>query len=75
MTDADKTVDYLEAQIPSLSAAAMDGAYWRALAAGQKVLISDDGGIYQVFPDGTRKLIKTTQTPLSVPVGTRMRIP
>lgn len=75
MPDSEKTFDYLEMQIPSLSAAAVDVAYWQALAAGQKVLVSGDGGIYEVLPDGTRTLVKATETPLSVPVGTRVRIP
>ena len=75
MPDPEQTLDYLEQQIPSLSAAAVDVAYWKALASGQTVLVSGDGGIYQAFPDGTKTLIKTTEKPLSVPVGTRVRIP
>lgn len=75
MSDSEQTLDYLEQQIPSLSAAAVDVAYWQALATGQEVLVSGDGGIYQAFPDGTKKLIKTTEKPLSVPVGTRVKIP
>ena len=74
MTDSEQTLDYLEQQIPSLSAAAVDVAYWQALAPGQAVLVSGDCGIYQAFPDGTKKLIKTTEKPLSVPVGTRVKI-
>lgn len=75
MADPEETLDYLEQQIPSLSAAAVDVAYWEALATGQDVLVSGDGGIFQVFADGTRTLIKATEKPLSVPVGTRVRIP
>lgn len=75
MADTEQALDYLEQQIPGLSAAAVDVAYWQALASGQAVLVSGDGGIYQAFPDGTKKLIKTTGKPLSVPVGTRVRIP
>jgi hypothetical protein len=75
MADSEAALDYLEQQIPSLSAAAVDVAYWQALAAGQTVLVSETGGIYQVFADGTRRLVKTTAQPLSVPVGTRVRIP
>jgi hypothetical protein len=74
MNDTDTTLDYLEQQIPGLSAAAVDVAYWQALGTGQAVLVSGEGGIYQVFPNGTRKLVKPTQKPLSVPVGTRVRI-
>ncbi len=75
MDDSQASLDYLEQQIPSLSAAAVDVAYWQALASGQTVLVSGEGGIYQAFADGTHRLVKTTEKPLSVPVGTRVRIP
>jgi hypothetical protein len=74
MTDSEKALDYLEQQLPSLSAAAVDIAYWRALAAGHKVLVSGEGGIYGVFPDGTRTFVKATEKPLDLPVGTRVKI-
>lgn len=74
MTDPEEALDYLEQQIPSLSAAAVDVAYWQALASGQAVLVSGEDGIYQALPDGTRKLVKTLAKPLSVPVGTRVTI-
>ena len=74
MTNSEKALDYLEQQIPSLSAAAVDVAYWQALAAGQKVLVSGEGGIYEVFPDGTRTFVKATGKPLDLPVGTRVKI-
>jgi hypothetical protein len=73
--DPDRTLDYLEAQIPGLSAAAVDVAYWQALSSGQAVLVSDDGGIYRVFPDGTKTHLKSTAKALSMPVGTRVLIP
>jgi hypothetical protein len=74
MTDSEQSLDYLEQQIPSLSGAALGVAYWQALASGQKVLVSGEGGLYQVFPDGTRQLVKPLAKPLSVPVGTRVKI-
>jgi hypothetical protein len=74
MTDPEKAIDYLEQQIPNLSAAAVDVAYWTALAAGRTVLVSDEDGIYEVAPDGTRSFVKAKAKPLSVPVGTRVRI-
>jgi hypothetical protein len=75
MTNREETIDYLEKQIPSLSAAAVDVAYWQALAAGRKVLVSGDGGIYEVAADGTKQLVKAAAERLSVPIGTRVRIP
>lgn len=75
MTDPEQNLDYLEQQIPGLTGAAVGVAYWQALASGQTVLVSGEDGIYQVFPDGTQKLVKATDRPLSVPVGTRVKIP
>ena len=74
MSDSEKALDYLEQQIPSLSAAAVDVAYWKALAAGQHVLVSGEGGIYEVSPDGSRTFVKATAEPLNLPLGTRVRI-
>ena len=75
MSDSEETLDYLEQQIPSLSGAAVDVAYIQALASGQTVLVSGSEGLYQAFPDGTRKLVKPLEKPLSVPVGTKVKIP
>ena len=75
MTDPEQTLDYLEQQIPSLSGAAVDVAYFQALASGQRVLVSGEGGLYEAFPDGTQKLVKPLEKPLSVPVGTKVKIP
>jgi len=74
MSDSEKTLDYLEQQIPSLSAAAVDVAFWKALAAGQKVLVSGEGGIYEACPDGRRIFVKATGKPLNLPIGTRVKI-
>jgi len=75
MADSEQTLDYLEDHIPSLSAAAVEVAYWQAMASGQTVLVSGDDGIYQVFADGTKKLVKPAEKLLSVPTGTRVRLP
>ncbi len=42
----------------SCSEAATTQAYWQALAAGSSVLVSENGEITEVFPDGTVKLVK-----------------
>ena len=75
MKSSEQALDHLEKQVPSLSAAAVDVAYWQALAAGRKVLVSDEGGIYEIAADGSRKFVKAMAERLSVPVGTRVRIP
>lgn len=75
MIDTETRIEQLEEQIPSLSAVAVGNAYRQALAAGQRVLVSGNDGIYEIGPDGTKKFVKATARPLSVPVGTRVRIP
>ena len=74
MTDNEDRIEHLEQQIPSLSAVAVGTAYRQALAAGQRVLVSGNGGIYEIGLGGTKKFVKATGRPLSVPVGTRVRI-
>lgn len=61
MEDKEKVIDYLEEQIPQLAAAATKIAYWQALASGSSVLISENGEIVEVFPDGTRKFVKKVE--------------
>jgi hypothetical protein len=75
MLDPEKTLDYLESQIPVISGAAFDVAYMQALASGQRVLVSADDGIYEVASDGTRTRILNISPPQPVALGTRMRIP
>ena len=69
MSIQEEAIRYLEAHIPELAESAVTQAYWQALAAGSSVLESENGAIYEVFPDGTRKLVKTIEPPTPVPVG------
>ncbi|CAN5558846.1 hypothetical protein BH10ACI1_BH10ACI1_33720 [soil metagenome] len=66
MSKRDKKINFTEEQIPELATAATDLAYKRALAAGNKVLISENGEIRQVSPDGSYQVIK--QNPAYTPV-------
>lgn len=75
MLDPDKTMDFLERQIPAISGAAFDVAYVQALASGQRVLVSAHDGIYEVAADGTRTRIKPVAAPVPVQQWTQIRIP
>lgn len=75
MLDPDKTMDFLESQIPAISGAAFDVAYVQALASGQRVLVSTNDGIYEVAADGTRTRIKSVSASIPVVQGTQVRIP
>ncbi len=69
MPTSEKTMRFLEEHIPELAQSAVTQAYWQALASGSSVLESDNGVIYEVFPDGTRQIVKTTTPPSRVTVG------
>ena len=62
----EKEIDYLEEHIPELAEIAFKQAYWAALASGSTVLMSENGNLVEIFPDGKRKIIKPL--PPSTPV-------
>ena len=66
MTLNEESITYLEEHIPELAEVAFKQAYWAALASGSSVLISEEGNLVEVFPDGKKKLIK--RLPPSTPV-------
>lgn len=41
-----------------MAQAAVKQAYWQALSSGSSVLVSENGVINEVFPDGTVKFVK-----------------
>jgi len=58
MEPNEKCIQFLEEHIPDLAAVAFKQAYWQALAEGSSVLEVENGAIVEVFPDGSRKVIK-----------------
>lgn len=75
MTEQKDDIEFLEEHIPELAEAAVTQAYWQTLASGSSVLESDNGVIYEVFPDGTRKAVKTIEPPIPVVKGEKRLIP
>ncbi len=69
MSTQEKTIQHLEEHIPELAESAVVQAYWQALASGNSVLESENGVIYEIFPDGSRKIIKTIEPPFPVVIG------
>ncbi len=72
MTHQEQALDYLEEQIPALSASAVTVAYWAALAGGHSVLEVEGSAIVEVFPDGTRRVVKVIEPGTPAVVGTKM---
>ncbi len=69
MSIPEKTMQFLEDHIPELAESAFKQAYWQALASGSSVLEVDGNQIVEVFPDGTRKLIKQIAESIPVTLG------
>ena len=74
MALSEEAMCFLEEHIPELADIAFKEAYWSALASGSSVLISKNGNLVEVFPDGKQKIIK--RLPPSVPVtrGQKLKI-
>ncbi|MEP7341570.1 MAG: hypothetical protein ABI977_27815 [Acidobacteriota bacterium] len=75
MSIQEEAIQYLEAHIPELAESAVTQAYWQALADGSSVLESQNGVIYEVFPDGTRNILKTIEPPTPVSIGEKRVLP
>lgn len=67
--DNEKAIEYLENHIPEMAEAAVKQAYWQALASGSSVLVSENGVINEVFPDGTVKFVKNTSPRIETKKG------
>ena len=71
---SDQDIQRLESQFPAVSGSAFAAAREQTLASGQSVLQSEQGKVCEVFPDGTRKLVKANSPPTPVVIGTRFAI-
>jgi hypothetical protein len=70
----EKELDYLEEHIPELAEAAFKQAYWAALASGSTVLMSENGNLVKVFPDGKREIIKPLPPSTPVTPGKKLKL-
>lgn len=75
MPSNEEALQYLEQHIPELAQSAVTQAYWASLAAGNSVMESVDGVIYEVFPDGSRREVKHIQPPIPVAAGSKRILP
>lgn len=68
----EEEISYLEEHIPELAIIAFKHAYWSALASGSSVLISKDGNLVEVFPNGKHKFIKRLAPAIRVTLGQKI---
>jgi hypothetical protein len=71
---SEEAISFLEEHIPELAGIAFKQAYWAALASGSSVLISENGALVEVFPDGKHKFIKRLPRQILVTQGQRLKI-
>ena len=74
MTKEEQQLEEQDQSIPSLSGQAFASAYTRAIQSGHSVLVSDEGIIYRISPDGKRTLVKRIEAPTAVKKGSRITI-
>jgi hypothetical protein len=74
MSDQEKKILELESQFPTVSGVTFNAALRQTLAAGQSVLQSEAGVIYEIFPDGSRRRVKTIEPPTPVEPGKKIVI-
>jgi len=60
---SDQEIQQLESQFPAVSGSAFAAAREQVLASGQSVLQSQNGVIYEVFPDGHKVAVKNIEPP------------
>ena len=79
-TDAERVVIHerciceMESKFPLLAASAFAQAKQKVLGAGLSVLESEQGVLYEVFPDGTKLKIKDVPKPTAVVAGSKIQI-
>ena len=74
MPDQEQNIRELENRFPALSGVAFTAASERTLAAGQSVLQTADGVLYEISPDGTRRRVKEIEPPTPVIPGSKITI-
>lgn len=66
---SDQDIQKLENQFPTVSGSAFAHAREQVLKSGQSVLQSENGVIYEVFPDGRRVEVKRIEPPTQFKAG------
>jgi hypothetical protein len=75
VSEQEKHLEDLENAFPAVSGSAFASAREQTLAAGHSVLESEQGTIYEVFPDGRRIAVKKIAPPVRVVPNSVIAIP
>ena len=74
MADQENNIEKLESEFLAASGSAFAAARETILASGQSVLQSEQGYIYEVFPDGRRVVVKKIEPPTPEVYGRKITI-
>lgn len=74
LSTPENELERLEREFPPVSGQAFAAARERMLVSGQSVLQSENGCIYEVFPDGRKVFVKQIESPTPVTPGTKFTI-
>ena len=74
LSSDDQRIEQLESSFVASSGTAFSNAYDLAIKAGLSVVVSENGAIFEVFPDGQRRLIKTITPPSPDQPGRKMKL-
>lgn len=74
MNKVNKVIETTEEQIPQLAKTATKLAYKKVLASGSSVLISKNGEIRRVFPDGSTEFVTKSVPAIRMRKGTIIKI-
>jgi len=58
MQPTERQLDFIESHIPELAEGAFKQAFWQTLSDGVSVMIAENNQLVEVFPDGTKKIIR-----------------
>jgi hypothetical protein len=74
MPDKESEIQRLENEFPAISGSAFAAAREKVRASRQSVLQSENGFIYEVFPNGEKVLVKKIEPPTPVISGSKIAI-
>lgn len=74
MAEQENDIVKLEDLFPPVSGYAFAAARDTVLHSGQSVLQSENGCIYEVFPNGEKRFVKKIEPPVVVKVGQKITI-
>ncbi len=70
----EQQMEQLEREYPAASGAAFSKAYQQAVQTGLSVVVSENGAIFEVFPDGQRRFVKSITPPTPAEPGRKFTI-